>query len=327
LWADLDLKEQIAAGAFKTVHRAHFRSMEVAVLQLRRGDITTEAAVFDRLGKHRHLTRLVGLSRNPEGKQVLITEFAPCGSLSKVLSALEERGRRASDAVLVRIAMQVCQGMIHMVEEGMIHRDLAARNVLVFAIDDDATNASRVLVKIADYGLAKDASSYYCALGDELPMRWMSPEAILRRRFSEKSDVFAFGVLLWELWSYAELPFSFFSDAQVGSKVTAGERLAQPKGCPQAAYKLMERCWDAVPTTRPTFAELYDELLALYASVSVGPGPSEPTCVICLERPPTMAASPCGHRCFCAEDAKKIVGQPCPMCRQRVKSVLAIFVA
>jgi serine/threonine protein kinase len=306
------------------VHRAHFRGVEVAVLQLRRGDITTEAAVFDRLGRHRHLTRLVGLSRNPEGRQALVTEFASHGSLAKVLSALEERGCRASHAVLVRIAMQVCQGMLHMVEEGMIHRDLAARNVLVFAIDDDAANASRVLVKIADYGLAKDANSYY-ASGDEVPMRWMSPEAILRRRFTEKSDVFAFGVLLWELWSYAELPFSFFSDAQVGEKVTQGERLVQPKGCPQAAYDLMQRCWAELPASRPTFAELYDGLLALYASVSVGPEPSEPTCVICLERPPTMAASPCGHRCFCAEDGPRFVGKCCPICRQRVRSVLTIF--
>ena len=325
LWDELELKEQIAAGAFKAVHRAIFRGMEVAVLQLRRGDITTEAAVFDRLGKHRHLTRLLGIARNPEGRQALVTEFAPHGALSKVLLALEERGRRASDVVLVRIAMQVCQGMIHMIVEGVVHRDLAVRNVLVFAIDDDAANASGVLVKIADYGLAMDASTYFYASGDVLPMRWMSPEAILRRKFSEKSDVFAFGVLLWELWSYAELPFSFFSDAQVGQMVTGGERLAMPRGCPQAAYDLMQRCWAQMPASRPTFAELYDDLLALNGIVSTGPKPSEPTCVICLERPPTMAASPCGHRCLCAEDAPRFVGECCPICRQRIESVLAIF--
>ncbi len=292
------------------------------MLLLRQGDVTTEAAVFDRLGRHRHLTRLLGLSRDPEGRQALVTEFAPHGALSDVLSALNERGRRASDAVLVRIAMQVCHGMIHMIEEGMMHRDLAVRNVLVFAIDDDAANASRVHVKIADYGLAKDASTYYYASGDVLPMRWMSPEAILRRKFSEKSDVFAFGVLMWELWSYAEVPFSFFSDAEVGRMVTSGERLAQPDGCPLKAYDLMQHCWAAAPMSRPCFAELYNELLALHTSVSVGP---EPTCVICLERPPTMAAIPCGHRCLCTEDGSRFVGERCPICRQRVESVVIIF--
>ena len=324
MWSDLKLEQPpIASGAFKTLYRATLDGTVVAVLELRQGDVTTEAAMFDRLGKNRHLTRLLGMARSPEGRQALVTEFAPHGSLSDVLSALNERGRRASDAVLVRIAMQVCQGMMHMAAEGVLHRDLAGRNVLVFAIDDDAVHASSVVVKIADYGLAKEASGYYYASGDVLPMRWMSPEAILRRKFSEKSDVFAFGVLMWELWSYAEVPFATVgSDAEVGRMVASGERLAQPDGCPQAAYDLMQRCWAAAAASRPCFTELYDDLLALHATVSVGP---EPTCVICLERPPTMAAIPCGHRCLCAEDAARIVGQRCPMCRHPVERVIMIF--
>ena len=246
-WSEVQLFEPpIANGAFKTVHRATWRSRDVAVLRHRRGDISTEAAAFERLGRHRHLTRLLGMSRDPAGAQVLVTEFAPLGSLSSVLEDLADDGCRADDALLVRIAIQVCEGMVQIVEEGMMHRDLAARNVLVFALDP--ADASSVLVKIADYGLAKDASACYYASGDVLPMRWMPPEAIQRRRFSEKSDVWAFGVLMWELWSYAMMPFCMIGDdAEVARRIVAGERLEMPDNCPPAAYAIMERCWAALP--------------------------------------------------------------------------------
>ena len=150
-WSELQLQEPaIAAGAFKTVHRARWHNRDVAVLRLRRGDITTEAAVFTRLGRHRHLTRLLCMSRDDNGVQALVTEFAQLGSLQDLLHRLEDAGRKADNAVLVRVAMQVCEGMAQIAEEGMMHRDLAARNILVFSFD--AGDAQMTLVKITDYG-------------------------------------------------------------------------------------------------------------------------------------------------------------------------------
>ena len=324
-WCELSLGEEVAGGAFKTVHRARWRDSDVAVMRLRSGDISTEAAVFERLGRHRHLTRLLGMSRDPSGAQVLVTEFAPLGSLSGVLEDLADDGRQLSVTVLVHVAIQVCEGMIQIAEEGMMHRDLAARNVLVFTLDPN--DPASVLVKITDYGLAKDASTYYYASGDVLPMRWMSPEAIQRRRFSEKSDVWAFGVLLWELWSYAMIPYGVIGDdAEVARRVVAGERLEQPDNCLPAAYATMQRCWAALPRDRPTFSELQKLLLDLLVQVQESQGAAElRTCVICLDAAATIAVLPCGHRCLCSVDAPALVGQVCPICRGPVAHVQQIF--
>lgn len=119
-------------------------------------------------------------------------EYASRGSLSSLLGGVTEQGGVAiSDAVLLRAAMQVCEGMEFLAAEKLIHRDLAARNVLVFAFD--AVNPNRVRVKVSDYGLAKIAASYYSKNSVEaaVPIRWMPPEALRTRgaKWSEKSDV------------------------------------------------------------------------------------------------------------------------------------------
>ena len=320
-WSELQLGREVVGGAFKTVHRARWRNSDVAVLRLRSGDIATEAAVFERLGRHRHLTRLLGMSRDPSGAQVLVTEFASRGSLFSVLEDLADGGQQLSVAALVRIAIQVCEGMIQIAEEGMMHRDLAARNVLAFVLDPG--DPSSILVKITDNGLAKDASTYYYASGDVLPMRWMPPEAIERRRFSEKSDVWAFGVLLWELWSDVKIPYGVIGDdSEVARRVVAGERLARPDGCPAAAYTIMQRCWAARPQDRPTFAELQQLLLDLHAQVQ-GSQEEVKTCVICLDGAATMAVLPCGHRCLCSTCA--VIVRECLVCRSPVQRVQQIF--
>ena len=159
---------------------------------------------------------------------------------------------RASDAKLGRIGLAVCQHMVRMVESGLIHCELAAANVLVF----DQT--SHIRFEIGGKCLVEGkASAYFYASGDKLKTRWMAPEAIRRRQFSEKSDVFAFGILLWELWSHGSYPFStVIDDSEVALRILGGERLARPEGCPQAVHDTMQRCWAADPVSRPTFREL-----------------------------------------------------------------------
>ena len=147
------------------------------------------------------------------------------------------------------------------VEAGLIHRDLALRNVLVFALDP--SDHKSVRVKVADYGLTKKGTYYYGGNAC-LPMRWMPPEALKKRKWSEKSDVWAFGVLLWELWTMGDIPFALESDDKVvAERVIAGERLPR-EGCPEGVYTLMELCWAALPKDRPTFSELQHKLLDLY---------------------------------------------------------------
>uniref|UniRef100_A0A061S910 Fibroblast growth factor receptor 1 n=1 Tax=Tetraselmis sp. GSL018 TaxID=582737 RepID=A0A061S910_9CHLO len=256
----------IRSGDIKSVHRALLGGKQVALLNLRRNSVDTEAAVFERLGRHPKLTRLLGMSRDPDGNRLLITEYAEHGDLKLVLGKLdEEEGRTACSRVLLQCAMQVCEGMERITAEHLIHRNLALRNVLVFGFDAD--NPKAVRVKVADYGLTREGKYYYGGKG-VLPLRWMSPEAITRRRWTEKSDVWAFGVLMWELWSAGVEPFAFVSsDEEVAKRIVSGEILPKPIGCSDNVYALMKRCW-AAPAQRPTFRELRDDLLDLYVEHS-----------------------------------------------------------
>jgi serine/threonine protein kinase len=152
---------------------------------------------------------------------------------------------------------QLCSGCQALAHEGVIHRDIAARNVLLFAWN--ATDVSATRAKISDFGMsvsAYGASSITVGEGS-LPMRWMAPESLERRRFSEKSDVWSFGVMCWELLSDGKLPFaSFASDADVYTAVLQGHRLEKPHGCDDSLWRVVFSCWAAIPSQRPTFHEL-----------------------------------------------------------------------
>jgi serine/threonine protein kinase len=128
------------------------------------------------------------------------------------------------------------------------------RNILCFQLD--ATDPSLTDVKIGDFGLSKSGQTYYG--GEEgLPAAWLSPEAFSKRTWSEKSDVWAFGVTLWELFSEGCVPFADTeSDAAIGTAVVAGDRLGCPVHCPGDVYKVMQFCWQRRPEDRPTFRSL-----------------------------------------------------------------------
>eukprot|EP00281_Chroomonas_sp_CCMP1168_P032331 CAMPEP_0206236460 /NCGR_PEP_ID=MMETSP0047_2-20121206/13730_1 /ASSEMBLY_ACC=CAM_ASM_000192 /TAXON_ID=195065 /ORGANISM="Chroomonas mesostigmatica_cf, Strain CCMP1168" /LENGTH=142 /DNA_ID=CAMNT_0053660803 /DNA_START=50 /DNA_END=474 /DNA_ORIENTATION=- len=135
---------------------------------------------------------------------------------------------------------------------GVVHRDLAARNVLVFGFHP--TMRRHVLVKVTDYGLAvASAGAVTTNSGSAAgPLRWMAPESIRFRRYSEKSDVFAYGTLLWEMWARGEVPFSHVSDdEEVARRVVAGLRPERPPGCPDEAFAIMNACWHTAKDDRP----------------------------------------------------------------------------
>ena len=159
---------------------------------------------------------------------------------------------------------QICAGMEALAAEKMVHRDLAARNVLVFHFD--ASNPFQTRVKVSDFGLAVDlyGRTYKTVPGGELPFRWLPPEALEKRRFSEKSDVWAMGVTMWELLSDGNVPYSAINDDEVlHRRVCAGERLARPGGCPDELWRIVNLCWAADPRHRPDFTSLLRELSAL----------------------------------------------------------------
>ena len=215
-------------------------------------------------------------------------------------------------------------------ELDIVHRDLAARNVLVFAFDRERHLA--ISVKVSDFGLSRHVpESQYYGMGNIVPIRWMPPEALERRIFSEKSDVWAFGVTLWEIFTRCQLPYMLMpNDRDVITAVLAGERLPKPASCSQAIYdSVVQHCWQASPDQRATFAKLVPILRALQEKVTVGPVVIDmPTCVICLEERATVAAVPCGHMCYCATHARDMQARGqnlCPIDRQPVERFITVY--
>ena len=250
----------LATGSFKEVHRGTLRghAQPVAVLRMRAGgSCEEEAAKLVRLGRSPGLVRYLGLcTEGPE--QLLVTELAPHGSLSKFL---EDREDEVTLPHKLAMLQQVCGGMIALSGAGIVHRDLAARNLLVFAFDPHDPGAT--VVKITDFGLAVDRMyrTHATVQGEDVPFRWMPPEALRRRRFSEKSDVWAFGVTAWEMLTGGDVPYAFIeSNEAVAERVCAGERLRPPDGCPDALWALLQRTWAMAPAERPAFTEIAGEL-------------------------------------------------------------------
>lgn len=284
---DLLLGDRIAAGADKEVYRGLLQGKPVAVLKLRAAvaaGTDTEAQRFVRLGCHPHLVRFYGRTRvalvdgtdriiadDGSVPNALVTELAPHGDLSILLGDLGDAGTSLSLTHRLLIAEQIADGMVAVHAAGIIHRDLAARNVMVFNID--ATDVSKTLVKVSDYGLSVDAGAggYMRTSGNTVPpIRYMPPEAIRRRVWTNASDVWSFGVVMWEVFSDGSFPYGdIAADEDVAQRVREEAlRLTQPASCPAAVWTVVESCWAADRTQRPSFVQLRILLQELRAGVS-----------------------------------------------------------
>ncbi|XP_021015390.1 muscle, skeletal receptor tyrosine-protein kinase isoform X6 [Mus caroli] len=149
------------------------------------------------------------------------------------------------------IARQVAAGMAYLSERKFVHRDLATRNCLV---------GETMVVKIADFGLSRNiySADYYKADGnDAIPIRWMPPESIFYNRYTTESDVWAYGVVLWEIFSYGLQPYYGMAHEEVIYYVRDGNILACPENCPLELYNLMRLCWSKLPADRPSFCSIH----------------------------------------------------------------------
>jgi serine/threonine protein kinase len=158
---------------------------------------------------------------------------------------------RLSFQDLTNLARQIALGMNYLGSKGVIHRDLACRNVLV--------DGSSKQVKVSDFGLAravyKDAA-YVTTKRGFLPLKWMSVEAIFDRVFTTSSDVWSFGVVLWEICTLGGIPYPCVDDDLLANKLREGYRMSRPENCSDELYEIMKRCWHPEPNHRPTFQDL-----------------------------------------------------------------------
>ena len=277
----LDDRELLARGSFKQVYKVRWSSCrkksDVVLLELQNtrdaaiSAFQEEARIFTMLGQHRHLAQLLATTTHPDsGNQCMIMEFAPEGSLDKVLNRFVEDEVDISASVLINVAIQVADAMVHLDLYKVIHRDLAARNVLVFGFD--AADWSKVHVKVTDYGLALLVQG--TSTGTSLievttnpasmagPVRWMAVESIKRRIYSRQSDVWAFGVLLWEIMTKGEVPYgNYGQDHEAAKAIIQGERLEKPDDCPDDVYAIMQSCWQERPRDRPVMTDIQSALM------------------------------------------------------------------
>lgn len=221
----LELGERLASGSDKDVFKAMLSGVPVAVLRLRQATLTdTEARMFVRLGCHPHLVRFHGRTRvedsnngqcsvQPGEPNALVTEFAAHGDLSSFMSRLDDDGATLSLEHKLVILEQIADGMCAVHAAAVVHRDLAARNVMV--CDIDVTNALRTCVKVSDYGISalqQGGAGYLRTSGATVvPIRYMAPESIRKRQWSKESDVWSFGVVIWEVFSNGEYPYGDIS--------------------------------------------------------------------------------------------------------------------
>ncbi|XP_071637282.1 activated Cdc42 kinase-like isoform X5 [Temnothorax longispinosus] len=215
-----------------------------------------EAAIMHSID-HEHIVRLYGVVLDTNSL-MLVTELAPLRSL---LECLKEPSLRASFPVLslCDFAVQIADGMQYLETKRLIHRDLAARNILVF---------SKNKVKISDFGLSRAlgvGKDYYQTnfnVNLKLPIAWCAPECISYLKFTSASDVWAYGVTLYEMFSYGFQPWAALTGHQILEAIDEPnfQRLEQPECCPKEYFSLMQQCWQHEPLKRPKFADLINLL-------------------------------------------------------------------
>lgn len=246
----------------------------IVLLKLYGARAEKEASFYEHLTRHSHIVYTYGLVEHSQQQStfvMLLQEKAPLGSLFNFLEHRldNQLDGLLSDILLNHIFVQVTDAMIFLSEKNIIHGDLACRNVLVFRIDENEPN--KTLVKLTDFGISRGNSIYskidaVTTVIDTVPIRSAAPEVLQNDGvYSEKSDMFAMGVLMWEAYSYGKMPWEEInSESEVREKVISGERLPRPATCKSdCQWKLILKCMSQQPEDRPTFQELEKQLTEL----------------------------------------------------------------
>ncbi|XP_065841250.1 uncharacterized protein [Oscarella lobularis] len=263
---DLILKHHLGSGEFGNVEKAIWKTgminKEVAVKTLISDDkrdrvkFLKEAALMGQF-RHQNIVGIEGTVTVGEPLMIVV-EFMAMGDMKKVLVKMQNSDGTGmpvgTEKKLLKWTKEIAAGMKYLSKKGFVHRDLAARNVML---------NENLVAKIGDFGLSRDLdeSNYYLVSSKtKVPVRWTAPEAINFKKYSTASDVWSFGIVLYEIWSVGQRPYGFTKNADVVARVEEGHRLPPPPGCPKAIYTIMIDCWHPDKSMRPTFSQLVSRL-------------------------------------------------------------------
>uniref|UniRef100_A0A7N6AF30 Tyrosine-protein kinase receptor Tie-1 n=1 Tax=Anabas testudineus TaxID=64144 RepID=A0A7N6AF30_ANATE len=272
-WEDIKFEDVIGEGNFGQVIKAMIKKdgnkMSAAIKMLKEfasendhRDFAGELEVLCKLGQHPNIINLIGACEN-RGYLYIAIEYAPYGNLldflrkSRVLETdpafAKEHGTASTltSQQLLQFSVDVATGMHYLSDKQFIHRDLAARNVLV---------GDNLVAKIADFGLSRGEEVYVKKTMGRLPVRWMAIESLNYSVYTTKSDVWSFGVLLWEIVSLGGTPYCGMTCAELYEKLPQGYRMEKPKNCDDEVYELMKQCWRDRPYERPPFSQISVQL-------------------------------------------------------------------
>ncbi|PRP88097.1 hypothetical protein PROFUN_04188 [Planoprotostelium fungivorum] len=256
---DVIIEDQIGQGCFGEVYRGKWAGVTVALKCLKEEDTLEwlrEASLLRKLN-HPNIVRFLG-TFSADHTTFMVLEFVECGAVDSFLRRPEVRDRiREYD--LLCMTIEVVQGMCYLKMKGIIHRDLGARNLLVAHTD------RRYHVKISDFGMSRE-SSFYESKDKQIAYKWSAPEVVHKVGSSSQSDVWSFGVTMWEIFSKGTVPYSTFTNQETVKKVfDENYRLDNP-GCSVTLYDIILTCWNLDPQQRPTFEEILN-ILQKIASV------------------------------------------------------------